>query len=193
MMTRLFFLIILFAATAFQAGPVAAASVTYEVTGVSTNDVLNVRSGPHATTTKVDSYGPRDSGIRIYRREGDWALVGRANADKPDGWVNARYLKKTMAAARLELPLQCLGTEPFWSLTINSTRRATYSDPETKARRYAINEFRRVGRGAQMRLGSTGRVAISAGTCSDGMSDNVYPYSVRATLPGGGNLSGCCR
>jgi uncharacterized membrane protein len=170
-----------------------ASQITYEVTGVSSDDVLNIRQAPRVTAAKVGSYGPRASGLRIFRREGSWALVGPANADKPDGWVNARYLKKTMASARLELPQRCLGTEPFWSLTINSTRRATYSDPEIKARHYAVGEFRRVGKGAHMRLGSNGRVVIAAGTCSDGMSDNVYPYSVRVSLPGSGNLNGCCR
>lgn len=192
-MTRFILLIALFAAVVSQASPIAAAPSTYEVTGVSSNDALNIRSGPRVTAPKTGSYGPRDSGIRIYRREGNWALVGLANADKPDGWVNARYLKKTMASARLELPLQCLGTEPFWSLIISSTRRAAYSDPEAKERRYAVSDFRHAGKGAQMRLGSNGRVVIAAETCSDGMSDNIYPYSARVIALGGRNLSGCCR
>lgn len=170
----------------------AGAAATYEVTGVSADDVLNIRQAPRASAPKVGQYGPRAKGIRIYRREGNWALTGRSDPNQPDGWVNTRYLKVSAATARLELPISCLGTEPFWNLAIQSNRRAIYTDPETAKRRYKVGEFRRSGRDATMRLGVDGRVSIAADKCSDGMSDNQYPYSVRVLLPGGGELRGCC-
>jgi uncharacterized membrane protein len=170
-----------------------AAPATYEVTGVAPGDVLNIRLAPRASAPKVGQFGPRDSGIKLYERRGDWALVGRDNPNRPDGWVNARFLKQTVAAARVRLPLACLGTEPFWSLKILSAARAVYDDPETPSRRYRVADFRRSGADATLRLVPGGRVAIAADRCSDGMSDNVYPYAVRLTLPGGRRLSGCCR
>ncbi len=167
----------------------AIAAPTYEVAGVSMDDVLNIRAAPRATAPKVGEYGPRDSGIRIYRREGNWALTGRDDPGRPDGWVNLRYLRPATVVA---LPLSCAGTEPFWSLKINSPRRATYADPEIPSRRYVVEGFRRVGSGAAMRLVAGGRVAIAAGACSDGMSDTSYPFSARVRLPGGRALTGCC-
>lgn len=171
---------------------IAHAQATYEVTGVAANDVLNIRLAPRASAPKVGSYGPRESGIIVHRRRGGWALTGRGGS-KPDGWVNARFLKRTFAPAQLRLPLQCLGTEPFWSITIRSPSRATYSDPEVASRPYAVSQFRRIGRGATMRLGADGQIAITAARCSDGMSDNIYPYTARVRLPGGRSLAGCCR
>ncbi|MFN0194897.1 MAG: SH3 domain-containing protein [Aestuariivirga sp.] len=85
--------------------PARAAESLYEVTGVSAGDVLNIRSRPSASAPKVGSYGPRDSGIRVYRRSGNWALVGQADPSRPDGWVNSRFLKLTVASRRVRLPL----------------------------------------------------------------------------------------
>ena len=165
------------------------AAQTYEVTGVSANDVLNIRSTPRALARKVGEYGPRDKGIRIYRRDGNWALTGRI---KPLGWVNGRFLKATTTTAQLQLPISCTGTEPFWSLTISSALRATYSDPETASRHYRVSGFERVGKGARLHLGGSGATLIKAGACSDGMSDKRYPHSLRLVLPDGGELRGCC-
>ena len=50
----------------------AFAEDTYVVTGVSADDVLNIRKGPSASAPKVGEYRPGESGIRIYRRKGNW-------------------------------------------------------------------------------------------------------------------------
>jgi uncharacterized membrane protein len=177
-----------------SAAPVTAGEITYyEVTGVAADDVLNIRKSPSAKSDKVGEYSPRDSGIYIVRREGNWALVGRGEAEKPDGWVNTRYLKETVAAKRVILPLICFGTEPFWSIGFESETQALYSDPETPEASYAMNEVSRTGRDAAIRFGGKGRAAISAASCNDGMSDNRFAYSVRVTMPGGRALEGCCR
>jgi uncharacterized membrane protein len=166
---------------------------TYEVTGVATNDVLNIRLAPRSSAPKVGFYGPRDSGIKIFERRGNWALTGRTRANVPDGWVNSRFLRLTAAGRRVRLPLKCLGTEPFWSLTIQSPTRAVYDDPETPARRYRVSGFQRSGPNATLRLLPGGRVTIAVDRCSDGMSDNIFPYSTRVRLPDGRQLRGCCR
>jgi uncharacterized membrane protein len=170
----------------------AFAEDTYEVAGVGADDVLNIRKGPSASAPKVGEYRPGESGIRIYRRKGNWALTGRYDPKNPDGWVHARYLKLTMAAARVELPKSCAGTEPFWNIEINSEREARYSEPDGSPQAFAVTEFNRSGRNASMKLGSGGKVSVMAQSCSDGMSDNIYPYAVRVDLPDGRQLNGCC-
>jgi uncharacterized membrane protein len=170
----------------------ALAEDTYEVAGVDTDDVLNIRKNPSASAPKVGEYRPGESGIRIYRRKGNWALAGRYDPKNPDGWVHARYLKLTVAAARVELPKSCAGTEPFWNIEINSEREARYSQPDGSPQAFKVTEFSRSGRNASMKLDSGGKVSVMAQSCSDGMSDNVYPYAVRVDLPDGRQLNGCC-
>ena len=169
---------------------IALAETTYEVTGVSEDDVLNIRKGPRASSAKVGEYQAGESGIQIFSTQGNWGLVGRSD---PEGWVNMRYLRVTEAASEVELPMACSGTEPFWSLAINSASKATYTDPETEARIYVVRDFERIDKDAAMSLVAGGSVSITAETCSDGMSDNVYPYAVNVLLPGGRKLKGCCR
>lgn len=170
----------------------AFAEDTYEVTGVSADDVLNIRKIPSASAPKVGEYLPRESGIRIYRRKGNWALTGRYDPQKPDGWVHTRYLKLTAAAASLQLPVSCSGTEPFWAIVINTTESATYSEPDRTPQDFPVSEFSRSKQNASMLLDVGGGVAIRAGSCSDGMSDNIYPYAVQLRLPDGRQFNGCC-
>ncbi len=170
----------------------ALAEDTYEVTGVSADDVLNIRKNPSASAPKVGEYRPGESGIRIYRRKGNWVLTGRYDPQTPDGWVHTRYLRLTAAAARLRLPISCSGTEPFWTIVINTSDSATYSEPDGTPQDFTVRGFSRAGRNASMLLDAGGGAAIKAGSCSDGMSDNIYPYAVQLRLPDGRQLSGCC-
>lgn len=170
----------------------AFAEDTYEVTGVGADDVLNIRKAPNASAPKVGEYRNSESGIRIYRRKGNWALTGRVDPQNTDGWVHTRYLKLTAAAASLQLPISCSGTEPFWAIVISSTDSATYSAPDRTPQDFPVSEFSRSKQIASMLLGVGGNVAIKAGSCSDGMSDNIYPYTVQVRLPDSRQVNGCC-
>lgn len=170
----------------------ASAEPIYEVIGVDESDVLNIRKGPSAAAPKVGEYRPGESGIRIYRRKGNWALTGRYDPQTPDGWVHTRYLKLTAAAARLQLPISCSGTEPFWTVVINTEVSATYSQPDGAPQELSVSQFNRSGRNGSMLLRAGGNMSINAGYCSDGMSDNIYPYAAQVRLPDGHQLAGCC-
>jgi uncharacterized membrane protein len=47
------------------------------------------------------------------------------------GWASARYLRPALSfsGGPPPFPLHCVGTEPFWSLTLDG-KRAIYSTPE---------------------------------------------------------------
>lgn len=63
---------------------------TFRVTGVASNDVLNIRTGPDATTVIVKAIPPNGRGIRMVGGcSGQWCPVEYQNAR---GWVNRRYL-----------------------------------------------------------------------------------------------------
>lgn len=93
------------------------------------------------------------------------------------------------AAAQPSAPYRAVGTEPFWSVTIDRGRM-TYDDPE--GRRVSV----RTPRARPMRLGrryETPRLSVTilrGQECSDGMSDRRYADRVRVHVDGR-RLEGC--
>jgi uncharacterized membrane protein len=92
----------------------------------------------------------------------------------------------TVPAAENET-YHALGTEPFWSITI-ANGRMTFEAPEE---RFSVPAPRgqELGDG---RIWETRRITLQASNqqCSDGMSDNSYPQTVRAVVDGR-TLNGC--
>ncbi len=91
-------------------------------------------------------------------------------------------------------PFQALGTEPFWSIEVTSGQMK-YSDPENIAgTAFAASEARE-GQGMHYSgtlHGQPVSLLVQPGTCSDGMSDTVYPW--RAALRIGDRTEqGCVR
>lgn len=88
--------------------------------------------------------------------------------------------------------IRLIGTEPFWGGEI-AGEMLTYSTPENQSgdritvKRFAGNS----GLGFSGTLsGQPIDLAITAGTCSDGMSDRSYPYTATLRL-GAEQRSGC--
>lgn len=90
--------------------------------------------------------------------------------------------------------LQALGTEPFWSVEITG-EQLRYSTPENQAG--TAFAAKRTSEGPARVWSGTleGKsfvLRIAAGTCSDGMSDTVYPWTAQVAF-GDTTLSGCAR
>ena len=86
-------------------------------------------------------------------------------------------------------PYRAIGTEPFWSLTIDSEAMRyegadgdAYSVPTPEARP-SFNGLRYVG--------DRMTVDVTYSECSDGMSNRRYSDSVTVQLPDGRDLRGC--
>jgi uncharacterized membrane protein len=168
---------------------------TVEVTGVDSNDVLNLRAEPRANAPLVGALAPASVGIEVLKRGDGWAFV---RAGKLEGWAAARYLRR---ASRYEggppVPLQCLGTEPFWSLTLDG-KRAIYQTPDLKPVTADSGPFEQSRNSTIVwRVRPAGGPVASATiearqACSDDMSDRVYSFSVRVEMRDGMLLSGCC-
>lgn len=82
-------------------------------------------------------------------------------------------------------PISALGTEPFWSVTVDGTtltlKRPDAPDKPFEAPGAAIQPGRatwiaKAADGAQLTL------TIYAGQCSDGMSDRSYPWVAEVAL-----------
>lgn len=169
----------------------------HDVTGVASDDVLNIRERPDATAPIIGTLDPQTTGVEVVAVTGDWAMVNTPDAS---GYAAIRFLTRQDGPDwnTLERPLHCLGTEPFWSLAIAPANRTAWLstpeelDPEPMAigtiwpalpwsssAAFAVPD---------------GFVALSPAACSDGMSDRSYAIAVDIFLhgAGGSRLSGCC-
>lgn len=174
----------------------------YDVSGIAQTDVLNIRAEPRASATILDRLSADDTGIEITGRDdtGEWA---RLNTGERVGWVAFRYLARQpgQPGDSLPRPLRCIGTEPFWSMSLAREARADVIRPgqdpigfdnlftvvaENRTDRYAI-----FGESEKRVLTAVFRRA----SCSDMMSDRSYGMDVDIFLTeqsGVSFVSGCC-
>ncbi len=178
---------------------VARADVSYSVYGVHPGDMLNLRAQPDARSPVVQAIPHNADGIALTGRtaQGGWA---EAAFHRKRGWLNARFLGLG-APGRYQLPayLDCSGTEPFWSIALMpgqaradmmfAERRYIYrlTRAQPAMNRSDILLIRGATRPGEMSL------IVRHETCSDGMSDNRYPYSAIALVSGLDMVAGCCR
>ncbi len=93
----------------------------------------------------------------------------------------------TPLAPELQSALTLLGTEPFWSVEIDVAGRTTFlrlDDPDVSADRVTRKA---TADGAQFSTQADGEpleITLKKETCSDGMSDRVYPYAAEVTWQG---------
>jgi uncharacterized membrane protein len=175
----------------------------HNVMGVASNDVLNIRSAPTASAAIIGFLEPHQNRVEVIASDssGKWGLV---NTNETAGWVSLRYMDRAQPEYWLDLEqqLSCSGTEPFWSLHLDSSR--AYLDINGNAADYALRshsraENRNSKSGFDARSNSDPRSSlagiISAQSCSDGMSDQEYGISVDLMLLQNADLkvlTGCC-
>ena len=98
------------------------------------------------------------------------------------------------AALRLPARFTALGTEPFWAAKVDGAR-LTYTTPEDQVGQPIA--VARTSQGDSVEFAATLArkrltLTVTAGPCSDGMSDTVYPFAVRRRL-GDDEQRGCAR
>ncbi|MFY0308346.1 SH3 domain-containing protein [Leisingera sp. D0M16] len=182
----------------------------HSVTGVAADDVLNIRSAPSASASIVGSLAPGQSGVEVVQADdsGKWGLV---NSGERSGWAALRYLAREPRDdwRSQGQALECFGTEPFWSLTLDQAPNLKTPDGpdipftllahEPGSNHSGKSGFHAVS-WAESTLSSPEPVSLfgtlTAQQCSDGMSDRTYGISIDLLrLHGTGQLSvlsGCC-
>jgi uncharacterized membrane protein len=85
-------------------------------------------------------------------------------------------------------PYRALGTEPFWNLLIDE-KNLTFIQPDAQP---ILQPTPKVINGFAGEIYQTPRINVNIvhGTCSDGMSDRVYPDKVQVTVDGR-QFNGC--
>ncbi len=167
----------------------------YAVSGVASDDVLNIRTEPRAQADKIGelAHDARDVEVMAFNDDRSW---GRVNTGERSGWTSMRYLAPQPAG---DLPvaerLSCAGTEPFWSLDIRQSGESIYSSPGDKATRLDSGQLEpAAGRRDRFLLPFAGDAwaVIRRELCSDGMSDRAYGLDIDVHLGTGPLRSGCC-
>lgn len=108
------------------------------------------------------------SACNPHRGEGNGGVPGDADSHKP------------FAAITAQDTLHLVGTEPFWSGKAHGAT-LTYSTPsKPEGTPVPVRRFGgRNGLGLSGTLeGKTLDVTVTPGTCSDGMSDRRFPYTI---------------
>lgn len=177
----------------------------YDVTGVASNDVLNVRTGPAASFEKVGAlpFDGRDVEVVQLSDSGTWGLVGLSETS---GWVSMRFLRRASQVEwhRFDQPLYCTGTEPFWGLSLRPRTGFAHFEPASGTPRSFTLDWN----GTQINRppftlgfgGTDGVTRLSAmiklGACSDGMSDRTFGLSIDMFVHSSSGVEGyegCCQ
>lgn len=194
-------------AAALLAGPAAATQdafpALYDVAGVASDDVLNVRARPDAAAQIVGTLPPdaRDVEVIELAPRVDW---GRVNVNGTSGWVSLRFMERHPGQFFGAFPeiARCAGTEPFWSLRREGADFAI-SGVDLPGTRFSTtwrgSSLGRRDRHAMTLAAETGETAtavIAYTQCSDGMSDYRYGLTLDLVREGGPDgpalYSGCC-
>lgn len=170
----------------------------FNVIGVASDDVLNVRAAPNAAATIQDKISPYAVSIEVLElsADGAWGLVSTAEGN---GWAAMRYLKPATGQDPnlIPRPMICLGNEPFWSVGL-LPRGAEYTTPEGRADLMVVAEsVAPQGYLARLDEGRTlsRTLIITRAHCSDGMSDRRFGFAATLyteSLKGNSALTGCC-
>lgn len=169
----------------------------YNVTGVAQDDVLNIRAEPDADAAIVATLPPDLAGVEVIAlsADGDW---GRVGLPEGNGWAAMRFLiRQETDIGVIPRPLRCLGTEPFWSVTLGPDGQ-THATPEDSEPLALVSEA--VAEAGYLAFladqqGGLWSVTIAKTECSDGMSDRVYGFAAhvfRQREAGHDFRTGCC-
>lgn len=191
------------------AGPALAKDfpAVYRVSGVASDDVLNIRSAPDASSEIIGAFQPGTIGVEVMFTDpsGLWA---RVNTGERAGWTSLRFLEPEDSRPWHDMfqPVQCFGTEPFWSVELTgrapssfqvlgeevSTLNPVWESPVFGHDRTDSVIFRHES-------GYSRTVTmLRAEACNDGMSDREYGLAVTIMSEGPDTflpdplLRGCC-
>jgi len=195
-----------------QAAGARAGIRVYSVIGVEAGKTLNLRSAPGVKNPVVAKIPANGQGVVA---TGEEKVIGKTTWakvywSKQSGWISKTYLTENPQNA-LSKPakpgvednkhmMQCSGTEPFWKVDISETQIKVnmpdgpqYTVPVSFRQTSANNRTIAVISGNVGGMRSTEAFLQKVDSCSDGMSDIRYPYTITAVLNNQKVVSGCCK
>lgn len=172
----------------------------FQVSGVQSDDVLNIRRKPTAAADIISSYAPNQAVMVLEYLDNGWVKVA---VGERVGFVNGKFLRRgggVQTQSGMQLGLTCIGTEPFWSLDINADQTVRYSSPLAGAEQnlsLTLVSPSPVTNTYPFNFATTSYSGVlSQQICSDGMSDSQYGWGVslikQNTSGAWETLNGCC-
>jgi uncharacterized membrane protein len=182
----------------------------FDVTGVASNDVLNIRANASGSSDKIGFLSHNQKSIEVIATtaNGKWGLV---NSGERSGWVSMRFMQSSPSwIENFPADLTCSGTEPFWFLGFSSNGSAiadwspmglTDQQETVYSAYWSSRPQNRITQtyGFELLNELTGSGVMSSGIirtqlCSDGMSDRDYGFTIDLLLSGPERklISGCC-
>ncbi|KAA9006924.1 SH3 domain-containing protein [Histidinibacterium aquaticum] len=176
----------------------------YSVSGVAADDTLNVRTGPGVDNAIIGEFTPDRTGIEVVRlsADGDW---GQVNVNGQAGWVSMHYMMPLQQVgwnSTMSTVSSCFGTEPFWSARTTSDRQFVLENLGEPVFSAPAEPFVQslsgpgIATAVEVPGGGFATLVVTAGACSDGMSDQQYGLNADMVtrLPGNGTQywKGCC-
>lgn len=168
----------------------------FDVTGVASDDVLNVRTEPGVHGRIIGTLPPDATNVEVIMPTDDltWGMV---NVDGQSGWASMNFLERVSMNWDGQFPeiTSCHGTEPFWNLTrtdgevaLNRLDAEAVVSPPIDWQTGAINH-----RGRHAFRGGDLLGVVSKQLCSDGMSDIRYGLELNLILLSEQtHYQGCC-
>lgn len=168
----------------------------FDVTGVASDDVLNIRAAPEAGAEIIGSFAPNAKNIEVVAEQKGWSQV---DTGEQSGWVSSRYLNyqtEVWEPGKLPDSFSCYGTEPFWNVKLKGNQLVLGTpDSEDDSRNIQTvldtGAFRHPMR-AVVAEGMT--LTATPQQCSDGMSDRTLGLAAHVIIHGDKPrmLTGCC-
>ncbi|MGI9401130.1 MAG: SH3 domain-containing protein [Rhizobiaceae bacterium] len=181
----------------------------YQVSGVDSSDVLNIRAEPNAGSEQIGGFQPDAAPVEVLEiRDVNGSKWGRVHSFELDGWVSMRFLApievELIENTRIPMGLNCGGTEPFWN--VNLLEEVVSFSPMGAEPIELPLEISTTTRGRNHRFavvaidrGKRLTAMISRGEqCSDGMSDRNYGWRADVLIEDptnaeiAGSYEGCC-
>lgn len=184
----------------------------YDVVGVASDDMLNIRSGPGTQHPVIGTLAPDAEGLEVIEPSEDLGWV-KINVGEGTGWVSLAFVVPQPGQWDGNFPeiRRCFGTEPFWSL--NYTPPAISLSSIDAPSMDGLISSTYASSGHRGRFAYTGsffptedgdrdiHLSVRREICNDGMSDREYGIAVDMLITrptaGGNNdgiglYSGCC-
>lgn len=173
----------------------------YKVTS-SLENYLNVRAEPSVDAADVGNLDPGAQPLEIIETDesGNW---GRIIWQETTAWVALRFLEPIelpqLADTIVPIGLLCAGTEPFWTIEIESSQNAVLNTPEAATPMSITNVSVSKNRSEDpvaielFTKDYSAVTVVSRQACSDGLTDIKYNWTADVILqPDLNLLSGCC-
>jgi len=179
----------------------------YRVSGVASNDVLNIRSAPDASSDIIGTFQPGTTGVEVMFTDAS-GLWARVNTGERAGWTSLRFLEPEDGRPWHDMyqPVQCFGTEPFWSVELTGRGPSSYrffgEEVSTLTPIWESPVFGHDSSESVIFRHESGYsqtvTMLRSEACNDGMSDREYGLAVTIMSEGPDTflpdplLRGCC-